>query len=793
MIRKTSHFSLLVLLSLCTFGLFAQGNAITITGIVLDSASNKPVEFATVIAKSAENDALIAGTTTDAAGRFELRSKTVSVYIEISFIGFEAQTLPLAAVEEMRAELGEIFLSPVVSTLDEVELRAERSYTEFRLDKRVFNVGQDLSNAGASALEVLNNVPSVNVNIEGQVSLRGSNGVQILINGKPSVLASEEGNALGTITADMIEQVEVITNPSAKYNAEGTTGIINIVLKKEERKGLNGSLSLNTGTPHNHSLGLSMNRRTEKFNLFSQLGVGYRELPRLNENINQDLKTGNTIFSKGTEYRNETFFNVILGTDYHIDQRNVLTLSGNFAYEIEDQPSRTDFVQRDAEGNLISEWYREEVTEAGNPKYRYEFNYKREFKDNEEHTLVFSSLGNLFKKTLSSDFTNITLSGADQNANQRTETDFGELSNTFKADYSKPFSEKWKMEAGGQFDIQDVSNDYRVLNFADNAWVEDPGFTNLFEYDQKVLGLYSTGAYEGEKWGLMTGLRLEITDLSTLLATTGEENRQRYSNFFPSLHTSYKISEFLSFQAGYSRRIRRPRLWDLNPFFNIRNNFSIRTGNPDLLPEFTDSYELNSIFIFPKLSMNAGLYHRYTTDVIERVSSFQNNINTFKPINVGSNQATGLEFNAKYSPAKWLSVNGDFNFNYFNRKGSFEGANFDFDANLWSSKLMAKLKLPADFDVEITGQYRSAEKTIQGRQSANLFADAGLRKKLFKGKTVINFSVRDIFISRFQENRISQDDFYIYSYDRRGRFITFGLSYGFGKGEAMEYSGGRRH
>jgi outer membrane receptor protein involved in Fe transport len=761
-------------------------------GTVLDSVSKKPIEFATVIAKSKENDEVVAGTTTDKLGQFSLRTQFENFYLEISFIGFQTKKIDVMSISNKQIDLGEIFLSEVASTLDQVELRAERSQTVFKLDKRIFNVGQDLSSTGASALEVLNNVPSVNVNIEGQVSLRGSNGVQILINGKPSVMATEEGGALGTITADMIDRVEVITNPSAKYEAEGTTGIINIVLKKEERKGLNGSISLNTGVPDNHSLGLSLNRRTEKFNLFSQVGVGYRELPRYSENINRNNITGITINSDGLEFRNEAFFNFILGADYYIDKRNVLTLSGNVAYEIEDQPSAFNFSRTNPEGRLVSEWFRQEVTTANNPKYRYEFNYKREFKDNKEHTFVFSALGNLFRKALSSDFTNRTISGRNRDANQRTETDFGEVRQTFKADYTKPFSKKWKLEAGGQFDIQDVSNDYIVSDFIDNEWVIDPNFTNLFEYDQSVLGLYSTTSYEGKKWGLMAGLRVEHTNLKTLLATTAERNNQNFSNLFPSFHTSYKISELLSFQAGYSRRIRRPRLWDLNPFFNIRNNFSIRTGNPNLLPEFTDSWELNSIFIFPKISMNAGLYHRFTSDVIERVSSFENNVNTFRPINVGTNNATGIEFNAKYIPAKWFTLNGDFNMNFFSRRGVFEDAVFDFDASLWTSKLMSKLKLPADVDLELTGQYRSAVQTVQGRQSANLFMDMGLRKKLLKGKAVVNIGVRDVFISRFQENVIDQEDFFLYSYRRRGRFFTFGLSYGFGKGEAMTYSGRRR-
>ena len=231
----------------------------------------------------------------------------VKIVVEFSFIGFVTKSMDNIEFDGSVLDLGSIYLEPDSEVLEEVVVTAEKSTTEFKLDKRVFNVGADLSNAGASALEVLDNVPSVNVNIEGQISLRGATGVQILINGKPSVLADDSSNALGTITADMMEKVEVITNPSAKYEAEGTAGIINIILRKDERKGVNGSVSVNTGLPHNHSVGFSMNKRTEKLNLFTQMGVGYRELPRQVENINRNKLTGSEIISEGEEFRNEKF------------------------------------------------------------------------------------------------------------------------------------------------------------------------------------------------------------------------------------------------------------------------------------------------------------------------------------------------------------------------------------------------------------------------------------------------------------------------------------------------------
>ncbi|WP_209405842.1 outer membrane beta-barrel family protein [Pseudozobellia sp. WGM2] len=800
MLPKPKHLLFLLFSGLVFIGLesvTAQETPITIKGEVVEQGSGLPIAFATVMIGDNETKKPITGATTGDDGTFSIETTANNFYVEIGFLGFQSKTFGQPTTRTAIMDLGKVILEEDAEQLEEVVVAGEISRTEFKLDKRVFNVGKDLSSTGASALEVLNNVPSVNVNIEGQVSLRGSQGVQMLINGKPSILASEEGNALGTLTADMIERVEVITNPSAKYDAEGTSGIINIVLKKEERKGLNGSISVNTGTPAGHSVGVSLNRRTEKFNLFSQLGVGVRDLPTDIENTNLNLIDNTSVVSTGTEYRNETYYNLVLGTDYHINDLNVLTLSGNFAMEIEDQPSTTDFASFEG-ADQISQWQRTEVTEAKNPKFQYELQYKKNFdEDDDEHTLLFSGLGNFFGKDQSSEFFNNTISGEDNDATQQTRTDFKESVFTFKLDYTNPLTDKITLETGAQYVLNDVSNDYELNNLENGVYVNDSTLTNIFDYKQNVLGVYSTGSYEGKKWGVKGGLRLEHTNLSTYLATTGQANNQDFVNLFPSAHASYKFTDMISIQAGYSKRIYRPRMWDLNPFFNPRNNFFIRQGNPDLQPEFTDSYEITSIYILGKASLNFGVYHRYTTEVIERVSTFEDNVTTVRPENIGTNNSTGLEFNAKYSPAKWLTLNGDFNYSSFSRDGIFNAQEFDFSGDQWTSKLMTKVKLPADFDLEMTGNYQSSYRTVQSKIADILFLDMGIRKNIMKGKAVLNLSVRDLFTSRINEsvltqianNQVTNE---VFNRRQRGRFVALGFSYGFGKGEAMQYSGQRR-
>ena len=785
------NFILLLIAALAN-SLFAQNDAITVSGQIIEKASGEPIPFATVLIQDSQTNQNITGTSSDFDGNFTLQVESTEFWVEVSFIGFETLEIREIAVQGNAANLGVISLENVNTVLEEVELRAEKSSTEFKLDRRVFNVGQDLSTTGMGALELLNNVPSVNVSIEGDVSLRGSSGVQILIDGKPSIIADDPANTLSSITADMIERIEVITNPSAKYDAEGTSGILNIVLKKDDKTGMNGSITLNTGVPDNHSVGFSLNRRTERFNLFTQLGVGYRSLPRDNENSNQDLVNNTTVNSEGTDYRNENFYNIILGSDFYINDLNVITLSGNYAYEIEDQPSETNFELIDGSGDLVSSWERIETTEATNPKWQFDLQFKREFEDYEDHLLLFSAQGRFFGKDQASDFEVTPLEGDLEFNDQQTETEFQQGEYILKLDYTKPFSDRIIMELGSQYFISDVGNDYEVRELIDGEWVVDPNLTNDFEFDQKVLGVYGTFSFEGDAWGFKGGLRVENTDVQTLLVDTDEQNNQNYTNLFPSGHISYKLSDVTSFQLGYSSRIYRPRLWDLNPFFNIRNDFVIRAGNPNLQPEYTDSYEFTSILGFDKLSLNAGVYYIYTRDVIERVVFFEDNVSITTPENVGTNQRIGFEANFKYSPINWFTLNGDFNYGYFKRDGEFEDQVFDFTGDQWTSRLTGKFKLPAQFEFEIIGNYRSEFRNIQSEISSVAFADLGLRKKISKGKLVLNFSIRDIFASRNREIQTFGEDFYVYSNSLRGRFITLGLSYGFGKGEAMTYSGRRR-
>ena len=779
---------------LVTLSTHSQKGITTLSGFVLDSISKAPLENTTVLVRDVFSNEIITGISSNRQGFFQIYTDKQDFILEIKLIGYENKIFSELDKKSLNIDLGYIYLKEQINILNEVEVRAEKSTTEFRLDKRVFNVGKDLSSTGASAYEVLENVPSVTVSIEGEVSLRGNSGVQILINGKPSVLADQSGNALGTITADMIEKVEVITNPSAKYEAEGTAGIINIVIKKEEREGLNGSFTLNFGSPLNNSAGLSINRRTEKFNVFSQLGYGYRKLPSMFRNSNYSLSTKDLLKTKGTDFRNEEYYNLILGTDYYIDKQNVITLSGFYAFEDENQPSNTNVKIFQNLTELISEWDRKETTFAGNPKYQYELIYKRDFLDNEDHTLIFSATGDLFTKEQSSNFENKTVVGNSTFNNQKTKTDFGRISHTVKLDYVKPFYDKWEIEMGAQFTDNDLSNDFEVQDLQEGIWFSNQGLTNVFDFRQKVFGLYGIGSFESDKWGIKLGLRREHTKTETNLVNSNLSNIRKFSDLFPTLHSSLKLIKKLSLQLGYSRRIYRPSLWQLNPFFNIRNNFNISAGNPDLRPEYSDSYELAAIYNTSGLSINCGIYQLNTTEKITYVTSLENNISKRSPENLGTSDANGIEINGKFDISKIIVITSDFNMNRFNRRGIWGSQNFNFNGTRWSSELRSKVKFPKDLDIELTLNYLSDFRTVDGERGPSRNINFGVRKKIVEGRGVINLMVRDVFGTRVSESRAIRSNFIVDNWSTSGTFFSLGFSYGFGKGEAMEYQskGGRR-
>ncbi len=779
-----------VLLVISCFGFTQSKPDVLIQGEVVDSKSDQPLEFCSLLLMKLPDSTVIAGTTTDVEGRFELEFPDGGNTLVLKFIGYQDKIIrEFPEVSNGVINLGRVTLDLDEDVIDGLNIRAEKSETVFKLDKRVFNVGKDLSNSGASAIEVLNNVPSVDVTLEGLIRLRGNSGVQILINGKPSVMASNSTNALGSITADMIDRVEVITNPSAKYDAAGTVGIINIVLRNETKKGLNGSLTLNTGYPNNHSLGLSANYRSERFNLFSQIGLGTRRFVSIDSTINRNKTgAGSEFITNGESEKNENFANIRLGSDFYINSYNTLTLSGHFAYELENQYADLRYLQTGQNQNVLSRFNRTETTTAINPKYQYDLNYQKKFKSSKERLLNFSAEGSYFGKDKNSEFDNTLIEGANLGNDQETSIFFANVNHTFQLDYTHPIKEKWTAEAGSKYEINRNSNDSKITNIVNGVETVDTQFTNVFNYEQDVLAFYTTLAYEGEKFGVMTGVRYEQTFSASYVKDDrlGEWN---YGNFFPSAHMSYKLTKTLSSQLGYSRRIDRPFLFELSPYFSFRDNYNLSVGNPELQPEFSNVFELTTIKTWDKVSGSFTAYYSVTTDVVEEVITVIDTLTIESPANVGSSSNTGIEVNTKIDISPKISMSVDGNLVYFNRTGSYNDQNFDFSNYRWNLRSNWKFKLPKDFEVQLTANYQSKEQGVFQDELDYFFMNAGIRKKIAKGKFIVNLSSRDIFNSRIHRSITDRPEYYVYSRGQRGRYTVLGLSYNFGKGEAMEFSG----
>lgn len=766
---------------------YSQSEAL-LKGNLLNETDDTNIAFATIMAYN-ENDSLVNGVISDEFGHFEIELVNSPNYLKIECLAYQTKLVQIDDLEFGNQKMPIIYLKENSLLLDELEVRAEKSANVFKLDKRVFNVGKDLISQGGSALDVLNNVPSVDVNIEGNVSLRGNSNVLILINGKASVLT--DGNALGTLTSDMIEQVEVITNPSAKYDAEGTTGIINLIIKKENKEGWNGAVSLNTGLPNNHSLGFSINRRTEKLNVFSQLGLGYRTFPSSSNSKTIDKLNDpiTSFYSTGEADKNEQFYNFILGADYHISKLQMLTLTGHYGYEIEDENSSITYELKDAQETTIQSSIRDELTESVNPKWEYSLAYDKKFKNDEKRSLTASAKGSFFGKEKESDFQNQSLIGSAEEMNQKINNNFSEAIFSFQSDYIHPILSSSTLEAGLKYEISSLNSDFQFKDLIETEWTINENYSNIFEYKNNIAAAYATYAYEREKWGIKGGLRLENTDLNSILKNNNETNKQNYTHLFPSFHSSYKIMEEFSMQLGYSKRIHRPHMWDLNPFASIRDIYNIELGNPNLQPELTDSYELTGILSLNKLSMSSAFFYRNTIDVISNVLQVSGEQSITTMDNIGKSNDAGIELNAKWEAMKQIVFLLDGQMSFYNRYGELKDSAFNFNSSYWSTRLTTKIKLPADFDVELRGRYRSDYQDVQSNMKAEYYLDLGIKKKILKGRGVINLSISDLFDTRGHSSETDAIGFYRFEESRRGRRIIIGFSFGFGKGEAMEYSG----
>ena len=739
----------------------AQRPELTLKGKIVDANTGNPLEFATISVFNKEDGSLVSGGLTGLDGTFEIKARIGRLYAEVEFISFEKLLIdPIPFDREaMRAgnrtiELGDIALSTSTEMLEEVEVRAERSETQFALDKRVFNVGKDLANRGGTAEDILDNVPSVTVDIDGTVSLRGSEGVKILVDGRPSGLAGGDNvNGLRAIPANMIDKVEVITNPSARYEAEGMAGILNIVLKKQKGSGFNGSFDANAGYPEQAGAGANVNYRKGKVNWFANYGLRYRESPG-GGNYFQTNEVGSNLFIQDqVSDRNRTGLSnsIRFGIDYF--PKNKQTLTGSFLYRRSDEDNFSALTYNDflnTNDNLIRTTLRTDDEKEDESRLQYSLNYRREF-SSRKHVLNATVQYRDEIETEGSDyFEEVTFSTATDVPDiiQRSNNEEGQRNWLFQLDFTKPFKGKnHQMELGLRANLRDVDNDYLVEQLEDGAFMSLAGLSNYFQYDEDVTAAYAIYGKGIGKASIQAGLRSEYSHVITSLLQTNEINDRNYFGFFPSVHISYELPSDNAIQISYSRRIRRPRFWHLNPFFTFSDSRNTFSGNPNLDPEYTDSYEIGNIKYWEKGTISGAFFYRYTTDVIERILEFRPDGTTNRiPQNLSTRKDYGLELTFQYSGLKWWRLDGNANFFRSQTDGNNIDDSFSADSYTWFGRMTNRLTF-WNSDLQLRFNYRAPRNTTQGRRKGYLSFDIGWSKDVSKNGT-LTLSVRDLFNSR---------------------------------------------
>ncbi|MCB0637295.1 MAG: TonB-dependent receptor, partial [Lewinella sp.] len=621
-----------------------------------------------------------------------------------------------------------------------------------KLDRRVFNVGKDLTNAGNSAADILDRVHSVSVDPEGNDSLRGSQGVRILVNGQPSgLLSAGETEALLRMQGDIIESVEVITNPSARYEAEGEAGIINIILKKNRDRGFNGSFGLTAGYPHNYGASYNLNYRQQDFNFFSNFGIDYRRTPGGGNSTQRFFDEAGSITEFYTTETNQLRGGLggylELGTDWNIDDRNMLTAS--LLYRTGEDSNEGEVIYRDLDGSqsLLNTTIRDILEEEIDHNVETSLTYRRTFdQEDREWTVVFKYFLN--DDTELADYTQ-TGGDAPNPLLQRSSNTEDEANILLQSDYIHPIGENTRIEGGLRAALRTVNNDFLLEEQQNGEFMTVPSFDDRLKYTEDIYAAYLIAGHEFGAFSVQGGLRGELSDITAALLQSGQANDQDYFNLFPSLSLSYQLTEAQQVQLSYSRRLSRPYFRRLLPFSNFNDPRNNSIGNPNLRPEFTDSYEAGYLRYFTNGTLLTSLYYRRTTGVIERLTLPGNDGTSIRyPVNLGTRDAYGIELNFSYDLTEWWDINTDFNLYQAFLEGSFEGEDYSANILSWSARANTRIKPNDVFQVQTSFRYRGPQNNAQGRRLAVYSLDLAASLDVMGGKGTLTLAGRDLFNSR---------------------------------------------
>lgn len=760
--KKIKPVLILVLLFSSLFSFAQQGPAlpkIKITGKVVEKISKQPLEYATVTFLAPNNPKPVAGGITNPKGEFDIEIKPGVYDIKIEFISFKINEIKQKKLQS-NTSLGLILLEEDANQLDEVIIRSEKTTVEIKLDKKVYNVGSDLMVKGGTVSDVLDNIPSVSVDVEGNVSLRGNDNVRVLIDGKPSN-AINIAEALRLIPADAIEKVEVITNPSARYDAEGGGGLLNIILKKGKNQGLNGTFIASTGYPETYGLSGNLNYKSKNFNLFTTQGYNDRNNPGNaftdSRYLNSDNTTRNYVNETRENERNSKGYNGNFGMEWNLSES--LSWTNTFNYRKSNGDNIDNVFQNYYNSGFNYDYTRNRVNAESSDSENVEFttNFTKKFKKDGHKLTIdgsFSTNDDKNDALITDKATNTNVVKFDNTINNQTQN-----RNLLQMDYVLPFGKGSQFEAGYRGDFAELTTDYRV----ENDGLLNTNFTNTLQYKEQVNAIYTQYGVKINKFSALFGLRFEDSNIDVNQLATNDFNNKKYNNFFPSAFFTYEISDESSASVSYSRRIQRPRGRMLNPFSNLSSNINIFVGNPDLNPAFSDAIDFGYIKRWEKLTFNTSLYVNKTTDVFQfarrESGDFINGtpIIISSPINLATEYRTGFEFTLNYSPYKWWKLNGNFNFFrnetqgnyvYTNFNNNVITQNFDNTSTSWFTRITSKVTLPYKIDWQTNASYNGAQKMAQGKSLGVFAANLAFSKDIMKDKGTLSFNVSDVFNSR---------------------------------------------
>ncbi|MES2811017.1 MAG: outer membrane beta-barrel family protein [Bacteroidota bacterium] len=798
-ITRTSFLFLLV--SILSFGQEKQAaKKIILTGKVIEKTTSQPLEYATVTVIGVNSNKPISGAVTDTKGEFSIEIIPGNFIMKYEYISFKTITSPEKGFFE-NTNLGVIALSDDAKTLDEIVVRAEKTAVDIKLDKKVYTVGKDLMVRGGTVSDVLDNIPSVSVDADGTVALRGNESVRILIDGKPSNMGNIN-DALKLIPAETIDKVEVVTNPSARYDAEGGGGILNIILKKGKNQGINGTFVVSAGEPKNTGVSANLNFKEKSANFFTTLGYNDRSNPG-NTKIDQQIFDENGTLEKFVNERreNDRFgkgINANFGMELLLNKSTSWTNSMNFRTNEGGNIENVLYYNYDPNHQYIETTKRYNDLKSESVNVEYASNFVKNFKkDGHKLTADYSVSSNNDK-----DNSSIAGTRIDDDAfisSERTRKNDKQLRNLFQLDYVLPIGKESRFEAGFRGNYVKTVADYQVeeRNSLSDPFTNIDKFTNILEYKENVTALYSQFGSKINKFSYLVGLRFEDSKIDVNQLTTDVFKTKKYSNWFPSAFLTYEINDESSVALNYSKRISRPRDRFINPFASYTSNVNLFRGNPDINPAFTDAYDIGYLKRWDKLTLNTSLYYNHTTGSFEQVRrETGESINGIPVVettffNLGENNRLGFEFTLNYNFKKWWKLNG--NFNFFNSKNTGEysytdtnnlviNQNFDREATSWSSRITSKITLPYKIEWQTNATYNAAQKTAQGSNKAVAAANLAFSKDVLKDMGTIAFNVNDVFNSRkrIQDTELPR----VISHSEmqwRKRSITFSFTYRFNK------------